>query len=364
MTSPEDRIKEIEEEIRRTPYNKATQGHVGRLKARLAKLREDSAKPKGPQAARGVRKSGDATVAIVGFPSVGKSTLLNRITEARSKVGSYDFTTLRAVPGLLSHRGARIQLLDLPGIARGAAGGRGRGREVLSHVRIADLLVLMIDVAQRDLGILLAELSAAGIRVNEDPPRVLLRRRDRGGIEVSFTVRQRELEEEAIKEVLKEWGIANAELVVRDDLTLDQLVDSLAGNRVYVPGIVVLNKVDLVPGEEVARIVQELGDWVVLPTSAKEGSGLKQLLEAIYSRLSLMRVYLRPPGRNVDTGEPLVVREGARVRDVCTLLHGDFLRNFRHAQVWGPSAKFPGQTVGIDHRLEDGDTVTIVARGG
>ncbi|MFQ5552738.1 MAG: GTP-binding protein, partial [Thermoplasmata archaeon] len=78
MASLEERIQEIEEEIRRTPYNKATQKHLGRLRARLARLREEAARPKGSrQEGPGIRKAGDATVALAGYPSVGKSTLLN-----------------------------------------------------------------------------------------------------------------------------------------------------------------------------------------------------------------------------------------------------------------------------------------------
>ena len=91
-----DKIAEIEEEIANTKYNKATQHHVGKLKAKLAQLREEvvasSSGPKG--SGYGVRKAGDATVALVGLPSVGKSTLLNCLTDAESETGSYAYTTL------------------------------------------------------------------------------------------------------------------------------------------------------------------------------------------------------------------------------------------------------------------------------
>jgi GTPase SAR1 family protein len=73
---------------------------------------------------------GDARVGLVGFPSVGKSTLLTKITGTFSEAAGYEFTTLTCIPGMIRYRGAKIQLLDLPGIIEGAKDGKGRGRQV------------------------------------------------------------------------------------------------------------------------------------------------------------------------------------------------------------------------------------------
>src|SRR6056297_1704661 len=172
----QEEIEEIEEEIATTPYNKSTEQHIGRLKAKLAEKKEklqvqQSGSGGGPGYA--VEKTGDATVALVGFPSVGKSTLINALTNADSEVGTYDFTTLEVNPGMLQYNGANIQLLDVPGLIEGAAGGRGGGKEVLSVVRTADLVLFVLSVFEIDqYDRLYDELYDNKVRLDQEPPRV------------------------------------------------------------------------------------------------------------------------------------------------------------------------------------------------
>ena len=84
-------------------------------------------------------KTGDARIALVGFPSVGKSTFLSKITKTKSEIAAYSFTTLTAIPGVLEYGGAEIQILDLPGIIEGASEGKGRGRQVISAAKVGRL---------------------------------------------------------------------------------------------------------------------------------------------------------------------------------------------------------------------------------
>tara|TARA_B100001971_G_scaffold134095_1_gene123911 strand:+ start:4083 stop:5258 length:1176 start_codon:yes stop_codon:yes gene_type:complete len=354
-----EKIADIEAEIASTKYNKATQHHIGKLKAKMAQLREQviaaSSGPKG--SGYSVRKAGDATVALVGLPSVGKSTLLNSLTAAESEIAAYAFTTLDVIPGVLKHRDAIIQLLDLPGLIEGAARGAGRGREVLSVIRAADLVLHIVDACESAPHVILKELEDAGLRLDGRPPNGSIARMGQGGIEVISTVEQ-DLEDEAIKVVAREYGVVNAQIVLREYIDLDDLIDLLAGSRVYVPSLTVLTKVDLASKKQLAR-ARELcpGAIEIAPPT---GEGLDDLCDAIYARLDFISVFMKPQGQAADMEEPLVVRRGTNIAEICQALHRDFRRKFRYALVTGPSAKFPGQTVGLGHRVADGDVVSII----
>ncbi len=359
----EDKIKAIEEELRKTPYNKATEHHIGILKAKLARLREEAQKKgaKGRIEGYAVRKTGDATIVLAGFPSVGKSTLLNKLTNAASPVAEYDFTTLNVIPGMMEYKGAEIQMLDVPGLIKGASSGRGRGKKVLSVIRSADLILLLIDVFNlQQLEVLERELYDTGIRLNGRRPEVKIVRKAQGGVSISSTIELTKLSEATIKAVLGEYRIHNADVVIREDIALEQLIDVVAGNRLYLPSITVLNKIDLV-NEEYLKEVQNLLKKEYIAISADRGRNLEMLRNIIFEKLGFIRVYLKPQGKKADS-EPMILGRGSTVGSACDKIHADFQRNFRYAQVWGKSAKFNGQKVGLEHVLEDGDVLTMVTR--
>lgn len=363
MATLEDQIKEIEEEIRNTPYNKATQHHIGKLKAKLAKLQDELDKrktKKGEAKGYAVKKSGHATVVLVGLPSVGKSTLLNRITDAESEVADYFFTTLKVIPGVMHYKGAKIQVLDIPGLVKGAAKGKGRGREVISVARSSDLALLMIDVYNTNVELLIDELGKGGIRLNQIPPDIAIKKKDRGGVNISSTVKLTKMDEEMIAVIFREYGHVNADIVIREDIIEDRLIDSLAKNRVYLPAIIVLNKIDLVSKEDLKGIIKTLKGAPVLAISAKEGKGLKELRKIVFEKLDFIRIFMKPQGKKADYDEPLVIKRNSSVGDVCDVIHRTFKKRFRYANIWGESAKFPGQTVGLRHVLHDNDVLTIV----
>jgi len=367
MMALEEEIEELREEIAETPYNKSTEEHIGRLKAKLAEKKEELENKSSSGGGEGyaVEKTGDATVALVGFPSVGKSTLLNALTNADSEVGSYEFTTLDVNPGMLQYNGANIQLLDVPGLIEGAADGRGDGQAVLSVVRTADLVVFVLSVFEIDQYERLSqELYNNKVRVDREPPRVSVRKKHKDGINVTASV-DLDLDEETIKSVLRQRGFVNADVTIGEQVDIDRLIDGVMDNREYLPSLVAVNKADLIEPDYKTTVDENLREHGIDPEeavfiSAVEERGLDSLREAIWEELGLIRIYMDKPGRGVDYAEPLILRAGDTVDDACQKLGGSFEERFRFARVSGPSAKHDEQQVGRDHELADEDVLRIL----
>ena len=349
----------------KTQINKATEHHIGLLKAKIAKLKReqeaDIAKKSGAkQDGFDVKRSGDATVVLIGLPSVGKSTLLNKMTSAKSAIGAFQFTTLTVVPGMMEYKGARIQVLDLPGLIKGASTGKGLGKRILSVARTADLVLLVLDVFQPyHENVLVTELGNIGIRLNQLPPNITIEKASMGGIAVAQQVRLTKITEKHLKDILHLYGLVSARVVTREDVTSEQLADHIAGNVSYSKSITVLNKIDLVD-EPFLRDLKTKIKSDVIEVSANADLNVKLLKDRIYEKLKFIRIYMRPKGEETDYKEPLIAREGDTVEDICNKLHRRLKREFRYGLVWGKSVKFGGQRVGLSHILVDEDVLTII----
>lgn len=361
-SSYERKVKELEEELRTTKYNKRTQGHIGLVKAKLARIKEEyqrKAASKGKGEGFSVKRTGDATAILVGFPSVGKSTLLNAITNANSAVASYAFTTLTCIPGLLEYNHAKIQVLDVPGIVEGAATGRGRGKEVLACAQSTDLVIILLDVSHPEhLEVAKKEIYETGLRINQKPPMVKITKKIRGGVDIGTTVKLTKLSEETIKAILKEFRLDNSSIVIREDVTDDQLIDTIEGNKKYVPAITVLNKIDMVDARELERIKHIAKPDICV--SAEKKINTEELKELIYKKLEFIRIFCKETGKKADIDVPLIMRNGSTLRDVCLKLHKDFIIKFRFARIWGKSVKFGSMIIrNLEHKVEDNDIVEI-----
>ncbi|KAG6767245.1 hypothetical protein POTOM_028439 [Populus tomentosa] len=426
MATVMQKIKDIEDEMARTQKNKATAHHLGLLKAKLAKLRRELLEPSakgGGGAGQGfdVTKSGDARVGLVGFPSVGKSTLLNKLTGTFSEcyleasrltkvplqclnclqkrqfskaVASYEFTTLTCIPGVIVYKGAKIQLLDLPGIIEGAKDGKGRGRQgyqntddievtyecsqyvilwlpsvndsfsiaVISTARTCNCILIVLDAIKpiTHKRLIEKELEGFGIRLNKEPPNLTFRKKDKGGINFTSTVANTHLDLDTVKAICSEYRMHNADITLRYDATADDLIDVIEGSRIYMPCIYVVNKIDQITLEEL-EILDKLPHYC--PVSAHLEWNLDGLLDKVWEYLNLTRIYTKPKGMNPDYEDPVILSSKKRtVEDFCERIHKDMLKQFKYALVWGSSAKHKPQRVGKEHELEDEDVVQIIKK--
>lgn len=353
------KIEAVEKEMRDTPYDKSSQFHHGVLKAKLSKLKEMlDVKLTGGGGGVGyaIKHSGDASVVLVGLPSVGKSTLLNAITNAESKVGNYDFTTLGVVPGMMEYKGIKIQILDLPGIIEGAATGKGFGRKVLSVVRASDLVILMADVDRIAwIDKIKNEMEQAGVRPNQNPPKVIINQVSKGGLRIldPFNV----LPMEQMEQIAMEMGFESALIQLGEKIeTIDRFIDGLSKSRTYIPLVEVVTKIDTAKNPSALRASPlDKGDSKNrIFMSVDKNIGMDEFKEAVWRKLGLVRVYLkRERTSEGDRKEPLIMRRGQNLREVLNKISTQMSEDVARAFVWGKEARFPGQEVSFKYEVFD-----------
>jgi len=312
---------------------------------------------------------------LIGFPSVGKSSLLGELTATKSECAAYEFTTLTCIPGTMRYKGSKVQVLDLPGIIEGAAHGKGRGREVIAVARNADAILIVLDAGKEGLNrhreILEKELEMVGIRLNQRPPNVTLSRKKTGGIKFGSTLPLTKLGPDPVKvatSILREYKVNNCDILAREDITVDQLVDCIQGNREYKPCLYLYNKIDTVTIEEINQLARQPHSLV---GSVHKGFNIGKANEddplkaKMWEYLGLTRIYTKRRGQQPDLAAPVVlsqIRRGTTVKSLCANVSSQMLRDFNYALIWGTSAKHSPQRCGLSHQLDDEDVVQIVTK--
>ncbi len=239
-----------------------------------------------------VKKHGIAQLAIVCPPNIGKSSLLQKLSEIRIKVGDFDFTTLRPTPAIIKLYGNEIQLVEIPGLIDGAHKGKGNGRALISVIRNADGLILMCDITKgaESLKVVIEELKKSGVPTDR--------------------------------------------------------------------AIVICNKIDIATEQRIAEIRQAFECCNFIPISVKNSVNLEALKQEIWKLTGMIKVYSKPIGKEKQF-PPLALKDGSTVLDFVSKIHKDFAKNFGYAKIWGTSAKFEGQQVGLEHVLKDEDIVEV-----
>lgn len=170
-----------------------------------------------------------------------------------------------------------------------------------------------------------------------------------------------------------EYRITSAEIAIRCDATIDDLIDVLeAKSRRYIPVIYALNKIDSISIEELDLLYRIPN---ACPISSEHGWNIDELLELMWEKLNLRRVYTKPKGKQPDYTAPVVLRSTAcTVEDFvcstlstdlelqadavilqCNAIHKTIVDQFKIAIVYGRSVKHQPQRVGLSHELADED---------
>jgi ribosome-interacting GTPase 1 len=290
------------------PKHKGTDHLRADLRRRLSELRSPKRAQKGPSRQESlyhIDREGAGQIAVIGPANVGKSALVNTLTNATPEVAPYPFTTWTPTPGMLPIENIQVQLIDTPPL-----NGDHVEPEMISMIRRADLVLLLLDLQ-------------------------------------SFPIEQ--LEESMA--LLQEHRIVPRHL--REQVEMD-------GYVAYLPFLIFVNKTDDSVLDEDFEVLCELleGDWPLLPLSITEGRYIDQMKWAVFDALEIIRVYAKPTGQEADRSAPFVMRRDGTVEEFAGKVHRDFLESFQYARIWGHGV-YDGQMVGRDHVLHDGDVVEL-----
>ncbi len=362
-----EKIRALEEYIAAIPKHKGTEKLLMQLKRKLAKLKaelESSSKRSGVGGVSfHVKKEGAGQIVLVGLTCVGKSELLNVLTGKSVEVGDYPFTTKLPEPGVTYYEDVPIQIVEVPALFEGASRGSRLGSQILSVIRNADVVALVIDLTadiKHQMRTLIEELKNGKIYLNMRPPPVEVEKTPGGGINVIGSSYLRDCSVGDVVSLLRDHGIYNAIVKIFGPVNLEDFTTVLEGSITYKPALIVATKGDL-PGtsSNFEKLVEEFGSvFKVVPVSSKKQKGIEALKRTFFEMLDVVRVYTRDPAQGVSE-KPIILKKPATVADVAKRIHRRFIKDFKFARVWRKSEKVEVLKVGLDFELQDLDIIQI-----
>lgn len=123
--------------------------------------------------------------------------------------------------------------------------------------------------------------------------------------------------------------------------------------------IIVFNKIDLISEQEKRKIFSRLQSkrYNFVLVSSKNLEGIEELKEKIFKSFDKLRVYTKEPGKEPDKKRPMILNPESTVKDVAEKILKGFSLRIKQIKIWGPSSKFPGQIIGLNHKVKDSDIV-------
>ncbi|MDN5367077.1 MAG: hypothetical protein PWQ11_488 [Candidatus Diapherotrites archaeon] len=350
-----EKIAALQEAIKYMPKHKGAENLRAFIYRRLAELKrelqKEAERKSGGGGVRLIPKEGFQAV-LFGFPNSGKTYILSKLTNAPVKPMEYPLATTEPTPGMMDVKGGKVQLVEVPSYFEGYDESK-MGRIGLATMRATDAIILVIDLTQdpiEQVKTLVEFLRSEDIYLNKRPPNVRIEKRYSGGFEFigeSFMVGDRK----TYIDILHTYGIHSATVTFLERTTPGDFILAVNESARFLPTILLGNKAELADERNVKAFLS-------IPNVEKviyRDDAMDEVKEELFEKLGLIRVYTKPP-REDPSPEPVVLRKGDTVRDLAArVLRG---KEVKHARVWG-SAKFPGQVVGPDYELKDGDVVEL-----
>lgn len=368
--TPQEKLEKLQEFLSLIPKHKGTEKLCAQTKTKIATLRKEIEEKKRQRKGRGgprffLEKEGAAQIVILGQTKSGRSSLLTSVTNAKTEVSDYPYTTLEPVPGMLQFEDLQFQIVEAPALLEGSATGGSWGQQTLGLARNADGIILMIDLqdeATKQLETIRNELEKARIMVQKPRARVDIQRKHVGaGLRIIAVGKLVNCNLRDVENLLKGYRIIDATVKIYGEATLDDVEDAIFESTTYRPAILVANKTDTL---EATRNLQELrhmagANLTIIPVSCKTKRGLEKLGPAIFKALEIIRVYTKEPNDRTSSNNPFILKRGSTVGDLARQIHSDFIERFAYARIWGKRLPFSPQKVGSSFALDDRDVVEL-----
>jgi len=366
----QEKLEKLEEFLSLIPKHKGTERLRGQVKRQISTLHKELEEKKRRRAGRGgpkffFEKEGAAQIIILGPTKVGRSSLLTSVTNAKTEVSDYPYTTREPVPGMLEFEDLQLQLVEAPALVDGAAEGGLGGSQTLGLARNADGLILMVDLsenASQQLTMILDELEKARILTQRPRAKVEIEGKHVGaGLRIIVFGRLLDCNLRDIENLLKGYRILDSTVKIYGEATLDDVEDAIFESTVYRPAIVVANKKDAPQAERGLQQLKELVDdqLPIVLVSCQTGTGLEKLGPEIFRMLDIIRVYTKEPNEREPSSNPFILKRGSAVANLAKQIHSDFAERFAYARVWAKRLTFSPQKVGPSFVLEDKDVVEL-----
>jgi ribosome-interacting GTPase 1 len=365
--SPEEKLQALQEFLSSIPKHKGNERLRAQVKRKIALLKVELEERK--QIRKSVKpyyfidKEGVAAqIVILGLTNVGKSSLLSSLTNATPEVNSRPYTTIEPIPGVMHVKDMRFQLIEAPALTPNSSNSMQ-----LNLARKADGLILMVDALSNScdqLKILLKELEKARLSIEKSKSKIEVDKNVRGDLQIAVFGKLNGCTIEDVKKLVLSYGVRKGVIKIYGETSLEEIEEHLLElSNEYKPAIIVVNKVE---NEDLKNGLVELKSLInnapIITVSCLLKKGLEEIGEALIKKLEIIRVYTKEPNEKEASKEPVILKEGATIGDLAKEIHSELYKNFKYAKVWGPSSKFPGEKVGLNHLLKDGDIVEIHAK--